>query len=157
MATSTSQFTSREFKDFCKSYQIDLVTTAPFHPPSYGRAERFVDNLKRALKKGRVTPTEKALQEFLQVYRITPNNKTPASQWPAKVMFAPKIRSVYDKLLPQLTKTGRTNIVPTKRYNPREKGFFRIFKDNKPFLGGGYDRKKSWEYDLHCKGFTIHV
>ena len=30
-------------------------------------------------------------------------------------------------------KPGRTNTVPTKCYNPREKVFFKIFKDNKSF------------------------
>ena len=97
------------------------------------QAERFVDTLKRAWKNVRATSTKKALQQFLQVYRFTPNNKTPASQSPAEVMFACRIRSVYDKLLPKQTKPGRTNIVPTKHYNPGEKVFIRIFKDNKFF------------------------
>ena len=48
-------------------------------------------------------------------------------------MFARRIQSVNDKLLPKQTKLGRTNIVPTKRYNPGEKVFFIIFKDNKSF------------------------
>ena len=129
VSDNASQFTSREFKDFCEAYQIEHITTAPYHPRSNGLAERFVDTLKRALKKVRATPTEKALQQFLQVYRITPNNKTPASQSPAEVMFARRIRSVYDKLLPKQTKPGRTSIVPPKRYNPGEKVFFRIFED----------------------------
>ena len=50
VSDNRSQFTPREFKDFCESYQIDVVTTAPFHPWSNGQPERFVDVLKRALK-----------------------------------------------------------------------------------------------------------
>ena len=69
-----SQFISREFKDFCKSYQIDHVTTALFHSRSNGQAERFEDTLKRALKKVRTILTEKAFKQFLQVYKMTPNN-----------------------------------------------------------------------------------
>ena len=68
---------------------------------------------------------------------ITPNNKTPASQWLAEVLFARRIRSVYDKLLPKQTKPGRTSIVTTKRYKHGEKGFFRNFKDNKSFWEAG--------------------
>ena len=110
MSDNGSKFTSKEFKDFFESYPIDHVTTAPFHPRFNGQVERFVDTLKRVSKKVRATPTEKALQQFLQEYRITPNNK---------------IRFVYDKMLPKQTKPGRTNIVPTKRYNPGEKVFLK--------------------------------
>ena len=89
-----SQFILRELKDFCESYQIDHITTTPFHLRSNGQAEQFVDTLKRALKKVRATLTEKALQQFLQEYRITLNNKTPAPLSPAEVMFARRIQSV---------------------------------------------------------------
>ena len=86
-----SQFASKDFKEFCEIYQIKHITTAPFHPGSNGQAERFMDTLKRALKKASITPTEKALQQFLQVYRITCNMKTLASQSLAEVMFARRI------------------------------------------------------------------
>ena len=65
-----SQFTSVEFKEFCEIFQIKHITTPQYHPRSNGQAERFVDTLKRALKKASGTPTDKALQQFLQVYRI---------------------------------------------------------------------------------------
>ena len=97
-------------KDFCKIYQIKHITTAPFRPcahflkkctsflkrnkispflpQSNSHAERFVDTLKRALKKASAPPMEKALLQFLQVYNITPNMKASASQSLAEVMFA---------------------------------------------------------------------
>ena len=75
-------------------------------------------------------PTEKALQQFLQVYRTPPNMKTSASQSPAEVMFARQIRSVYDKLLPKQTKPATASIVPTKKYYPGEKVNFKMFEDN---------------------------
>ena len=46
-----SQFTSKDFKEFCEIYQIKHITTTPFHPWSNSQAERFMDTLKRALKK----------------------------------------------------------------------------------------------------------
>ena len=48
-------------------------------------------------------------------------------------MFVCQIQSIYDKLLLKQMKHGRTCFVPPKWYNPRDKVFFRIFKDNKSF------------------------
>ncbi len=52
------------------------------------------------------TPTGKTLQQFLQAYKIMPNDNTPLSLTPAEVMVARKIRSVFNKLLPKQTKPG---------------------------------------------------
>ena len=56
-----SQFTSGEFRDFCETYQIKYITIPLYHLKSNRQAERFVDTLKRVLKKTRATPTERAL------------------------------------------------------------------------------------------------
>lgn len=45
------QFVSSEFEDYCSRNGIHHVKTAPFHPQSNGQAERFVDTLKRKMKK----------------------------------------------------------------------------------------------------------
>ena len=73
LSDNGSQFTSVEFKDFCEIIQIKHITTPQYHSRSNGQAERFVDTLKRAPQIASGTPTDKALQQFLQVYRITPN------------------------------------------------------------------------------------
>ena len=75
-----SQFTSVQFKEFCEIFQIKHVITPQYHTRSNDQAERFVDTLKRALKKAAGTPTDKALRQFLLVYRITPN-PPPQSQY----------------------------------------------------------------------------
>lgn len=137
-----TQFTSTDFKEFCKIFQIKHITTPPYHPRSNGQAERFVDTLKRALKKAYGTPKEKALQQFLQVYRIMPNVNAPASLSPAEIMFARKVRSVFDKLLTKQTKQGPTSIVPRKKYSPREKVFFKMFKNNTSFWEPGTIEKR---------------
>ena len=99
-----SQFISVEFKEFCEIFQMKHITTPQYHPRSNDQAECFVDTLKRALKKASGTPADKALQQFLQVYRITPTPNTPLAVSPAETMFARKIRSVFDKLLPKQNK-----------------------------------------------------
>ena len=74
VSDNRSQFTSAEFKEFSKIFQIKHITTPQYHPRSNGQAERFADMLKRALKKASGTPTDKALQQFLQVNIITPSH-----------------------------------------------------------------------------------
>ena len=70
-----AQFTSNEFKKFYDMYQVKHIMTPQYHPRSKGQTERFVDTLKKALRKAQSTPTDRVLQQFLQVYRITPNPK----------------------------------------------------------------------------------
>ena len=101
-----TQYTSGDFKDL-KTF--NNVTIAPYYRRPNGRAERFVNTLKRARKNARDTSIGKTLQQFLQVYRITPNDITSSSISPAKVMFVWKIRSVFYKLLPKQTKTLTAN------------------------------------------------
>ena len=103
-----NQFTSVESKEFCEIFQIKHIPIPQYHPRSNGQAERFVDTIKRALKKAAGTPTDKAQQQFLQVYRITPNPNTPLAVSPAETMLARKIRSVFDKLLLKQNKIGST-------------------------------------------------
>ena len=91
------QFTGSEFRNFCRSLSVKHVTTPPYHPRSNGQAERSVDTFKRALKKNNGLDTE---QQFLSIYRITPNPNTISGKSPAELMFSRKIRSVFDRLLP---------------------------------------------------------
>ena len=105
MSNNGTQFTSGDFKEFCEDFQVNHITTPPYHPRSNGLAERFVDMLKCALKKAKGTRTDRALQQFLQVYRVTPNANTPAELPPAQIMFAHKVRSVFEKLLPRTNQT----------------------------------------------------
>ena len=111
-----------EFKEFCEIFQIKHITTPQYHPRSNSQAEHFVDMLKRALKKASGTPTDKALQQFLQVYRITPNPNTPLAVSPAETMFARKIRSIFNKLLLKQNKLRKTTLAP-KKGSTREKKF----------------------------------
>ncbi|KAL6730171.1 hypothetical protein Aduo_001165 [Ancylostoma duodenale] len=42
-----TQFTAKEFQEFCDKQGIEHVRSPPFHPQSNVQAQRFVDTLKR--------------------------------------------------------------------------------------------------------------
>lgn len=92
------QFVSSVFKDFCINKGIIHMTSAPYHPQSNGRAEKFVDTLKRGLKKMEGEgDIEHKLQTLLASYRSTPciarANKTPF-----EMMTGRKMPSCFDLL-----------------------------------------------------------
>ena len=65
---------------------------APYHPKSNGLVEKFIGVFLRAIKKANGVKAEnEELQEFLSIYRITPNPNTNTNMFPAKLMFARKM------------------------------------------------------------------
>lgn len=97
-----SQFVSAEFRKFCEELGIVHFRTRPFHPQSNGQAERFVDTLKRSLKKiigGGETSTATALQTFLHIYRSTPS-AVLGGESPDKKMLGRSMRTTLDLLRP---------------------------------------------------------
>ena len=72
---------------------------------SNGLVERFIYVVTRANKKANWIETEyEELQKYLSINRITPNPNTNTNMSPAELMFARKIRSIFDKLI--LSKKG---------------------------------------------------
>ena len=67
-------------------------------------AERFVDTFKQALKKSDRNRSIDDILQFLRVYHVTLNPNTNSGLSPAELMFTKKIRSVFNKLLPEANK-----------------------------------------------------
>ncbi|KIH64332.1 integrase core domain protein [Ancylostoma duodenale] len=97
-----TQFTSEQFKAMCDEGGIVHIKTAPYHPQSNGQAQRFVDTLKRGIKKlkGEERPTEETLNVVLQAYRMTPNSSLN-EKIPAEVFLGRKLRTRMSLLVPQ--------------------------------------------------------
>ena len=94
-------FTSKEFENFSKLLSINYLKSASYHPRSNGLVERFIDVFRRAIKKvNGIEAENEELQEFLSIYRITPTPNTNANMSPAELIFARKIWSVFDELIP---------------------------------------------------------
>ncbi|XP_029633827.1 uncharacterized protein LOC115209534 [Octopus sinensis] len=107
------------------------TTTVPYHPRSNGQVEHFVDIFKRALRKSNKEVTDEVtLLQFLRVYQVTPNLNTPGANSPAELMFARKVKSVFDKLLPgKKRKSARDDIA--KLFKVVGKVYMRAYKNGK--------------------------
>ena len=86
---------------------------------------------------------EKSLENFLSVYRITPNPNTNVGLSPTELMFARKIRSIFDRILPNTNKTTATRENPSTRfYKPGDKILFLNYRTGKSFWEEGIIMKR---------------
>ncbi|KFD63863.1 hypothetical protein M514_12264 [Trichuris suis] len=96
-----TQFTAAEFKSFCAENGIQHVLIPPGHPQSNGQAERFVDTLKRSLRKRRGEgPLASLVQRFLLHYRSSPNARFGYSKSPAEVFLGRPLRTAIRQIHP---------------------------------------------------------
>ncbi|CAF0711795.1 unnamed protein product [Adineta steineri] len=102
-----TQFTSKEFSDFCARHGIRHLRTSPGHPQSNGQAERYVDTVKSAIKKGISGgggDLKQVLIKFLFSYRSTPHATTNIS--PAELFMKRQLRTVLDLIRPTAKDTS---------------------------------------------------
>ena len=119
------------------------ITIASYHIINNGQAEQFVNTFKTVLKISNSGFTEAALQRFLQVI-IYSNNNAPSAMTLAEIIFARKIRSVFDKLIPNKKKSRIYGPPPKKKtgnkfYEVSERVFL-------PNASGGGKILGSWNY-----------
>ncbi|XP_062713742.1 uncharacterized protein K02A2.6-like [Aedes albopictus] len=161
-----TQFGSASFKLFCDENGIQHLTTAPYHPQSNGQAERFVDTLKRGLKKlaeGEKTVTFQHLQTFLSVYRSTPNRNAPDGKSPAHLFLGREMRTSLDLLKPSSPRPTLVNEKQNDQFNQRHGAVKRAFNPDdlvyaQHILADGIRTHSGWEIvnsDGHS--LAIHV
>ena len=119
------QFTSSDFRKFCKDNNIRHITSTPYHPKTNGLAEREVKTFKQRMKAmSGVTDINLRLQQFLFSYRVTPQRTTGRS--PAELFYGRRIKSRLDLLRPSLDSTVDTALVNQKKnhdYKVRDRSF----------------------------------
>ncbi|PIC40074.1 hypothetical protein B9Z55_011551 [Caenorhabditis nigoni] len=140
-----TQFVSKEFATMCQENGIEHLRSPAFHPQSNGQAERFVDTLKRGLKKlkGEGSVSNETLSEFLLHYRSTPSTALSGIS-PAEAHLNRRLRTKMSLMMPQLNKRsgGSENCsmkkqfdkhhgVKARAYIKGEKVFIKLFEKNK--------------------------
>lgn len=141
-----TQFTSKLFEEFCAINNITHLRTAPYHPQSNGQAERFVDTVKRALKK--MSPDgkniAKHLSVFLQTHLSTPNPIT--FQSPFEMMFGRKMVTPLNAMKHPSERTVIKNVAQNEAFNKRHGAKTRKFLVNqKVFVKFHKQNKESWK------------
>ena len=118
-----TQFTSAEFAQMCSNYGIKHIRTAPYHPQSNGQAERFVDTLKRGLRKlkGEEGCPEDQLQKFLFNYRATPNSVLDGKA-PCEVFLGRKLRTRLSLLIPSEKSASKLEETDAEKHFNRKNG-----------------------------------
>lgn len=148
-----TQFTSDEFKTYCKFYDIKHITSSPYHPSSNGQAERFVDTFKRSMKKleGEGNLDEN-LETFLKTYRTSPNENCESQKSPAEVLLKRKIRTIFNQLQPKFTPELKRNLKMEDQYNIKHNTKHRSFNINdKVFVKTYKQNNWLWEEGIITK------
>ncbi|XP_055714375.1 uncharacterized protein K02A2.6-like [Phlebotomus papatasi] len=132
-----TQFTSGVFKQLCQSRGIQHERCSPYHPQSNGQVERFVDTLKRSLRK---MENEGSLKEnlckFLHYYRSTPNPNSHNGLSPAEAFIGRKIRTNLSLLIPKEGEQEEKQPDPIdlpRVFQPKEKIYAKHFTGNTSF------------------------
>lgn len=97
-ADNGPQFSSQEFKDFCKKENIKLRSTAPYYPSMNGEVERFNRNIKKRLQISHIENGNwrNDLADYLLAYNNMIHSTTGVA--PATLFFGRELRD----RLPQL-------------------------------------------------------
>ena len=95
-------FNSKEFEQFCKDQQIELLHSPPYNPQSNGSAERWVRTVKEMMKKNLSSFSEESLQKLLFSIRNSPTTKDGFI--PSERLLAYKPRDKFVKLFPSTSK-----------------------------------------------------
>jgi len=89
------QYVSVEFKKYCETNGIDLITTPPYWPQANGEVENMNRSLVKLLKIAHVNDKNyrHEIQKFILMYNVTPHGTTGSP--PSELMFN---RTIRDKI-----------------------------------------------------------
>ena len=129
------QFVAQKMKDFLKSNGIRQCLSSPYHPASYGEAERVLRTFKESMKTMKDEPGTQAekLARFLLSYRTTPHTGTGCTP------MGRRIRTRLEILRPNLS--ARI----AKKSKLVDQSTRRLLEIGEPVMVKDYrDRKRPW-------------
>ena len=145
-----SQFTSSDFKIYCKTKGIQLVHSPPYHPQSNGQAERFVDTFKRTISKIRSSNSiDTSIVEYLRTYRSTPNG-TIRGKTPAELFLGRTLRTEMSLVkpvnFPTSLSANKYGLKMERNFNAHHNARFRDFNvSDKVYYRSYQGLKARWE------------
>ncbi|XP_062700623.1 uncharacterized protein K02A2.6-like [Aedes albopictus] len=91
-ADNGPQFTSEEFRNYCESSNIKLISTTPYWPQQNGEVERQNRSILERLSISQATNTDwlSELNKYLLMYRSSPHSTT--GKTPSEMLFGYNIR-----------------------------------------------------------------
>lgn len=141
-----SQFTSREFAEFCQVNGVEHVRLPPYHPQSNGQPESSVDTFKRTIRKLKGSDSlADALQKFLAVYRRTPCPASPHGRSPAENFLQREVRSPLSQLTTPRTRNTTRNRAMEEQFNHHHGARSRAFAIGDMVWAREYQRnRRKW-------------
>lgn len=122
------QFTSYLFEKFVRENGIQHLKTAPYHPQSNGRAEKFVDLLKSGLAKMDGHLDEK-LREFLTTYRSTPSY-TLGGKTPSELINKRQMKTKLDLLKQPTHSSQEVDYTLSKQFDVGAQVYYQLHQSN---------------------------
>ena len=105
---------------FLKADGIQHYKSAPYHPATNGKAERYVQTFKQTMRAAingpGILPTK--LMRFLLSYRATPNATTGVS--PAKLLFGRTLRTQLNLLRPDVSTKVQDKQASQKQHHDKK-------------------------------------
>ncbi|KAG1940258.1 retrotransposable element [Pimephales promelas] len=135
-----TQFTSAAFAEFLKERDIKHIRTSVYYPASNGAVERFHRALKGCVQTAiqHSQPWNKAVTEWLQVYRATPHATTGVS--PYELLYGRKMRTKLN-ILP-LQGEGKCDLAAVRENVEKKQDKMKLYTDHRrgarnPLFGVG--------------------
>ena len=161
------QFTAQAFDDFLRQNGVKHTNAPPYHPATNGAVERFVQVLKKSLKRSSQLTIQHQVANLLFRYRATPHSTTGVS--PAELFLKRQLRVQLALVKPDQGEAIRRKQKQQKKHHDHGTKFLRTFVPGDTVAVRQFRGPQKWisgtvmqrlgptSYMVHAGGRIIHV